>query len=186
MLSVFSKIRNFFAPAAHIEPIPESQIDRLYKKFRWSTLESTFLGYAVFYLVRNNLSTVAKDIQGALHYDHNMIGSILAVSAIAYGLGKFLMGSLSDRSNPARFMATGLLFTALCNFAFGSVENYNVHLFLWALNGFIQGMGWPPCGRSIGHWFSVRERGSYFALWNIAHNIGGGLAGILAAFAASA
>jgi MFS transporter, OPA family, glycerol-3-phosphate transporter len=185
MLSVFSKIRHFFAPAAHIEPIPESQIDRLYKKFRWSTLESTFLGYAVFYLVRNNLSTVAKDIQGALHYDHNMIGSILAVSAIAYGLGKFLMGSLSDRSNPARFMATGLLFTALCNFAFGSVENYNVHLLLWALNGFIQGMGWPPCGRSIGHWFSVRERGSYFALWNIAHNIGGGLAGILAAFAAS-
>ena len=46
-------------------------------------------------------------------------------------------------------------------------------------------MGWPPCGRSIGHWFSLKERGSYFAIWNIAHNIGGGLAGILAAFAAS-
>jgi OPA family glycerol-3-phosphate transporter-like MFS transporter len=82
-------------------------------------------------------------------------------------------------------MATGLLLTAICNFAFGSVENYTVHLLLWALNGFIQGMGWPPCGRSIGHWFSLRERGSYFAIWNIAHNIGGGLAGILAAYAAS-
>jgi OPA family glycerol-3-phosphate transporter-like MFS transporter len=182
---IFSRIRKFFTTAPHIEPVPEDAVDKLYKKYRWSTLESTFLGYAVFYLVRNNLSTVAKDIEGALQYDHNMIGSILAISAIAYGLGKFLMGSLSDRSNPGRFMATGLLLTAMCNFAFGSVENYTVHLILWALNGFIQGMGWPPCGRSIGHWFSLRERGSYFAIWNIAHNIGGGLAGILAAFAAS-
>jgi len=182
---IFSKIRNLYSSAQGIDPVPNSEIDRLYKKYRWSTLESTFLGYAVFYIVRNNLSTVAKDIEGALHYDHNMIGSILAISAIAYGIGKFLMGSLSDRSDPRKFMATGLFLTAMCNFAFGGVENYTVHLLLWALNGLIQGMGWPPCGRSIGHWFSLKERGSYFAIWNISHNIGGGLAGILAAYAAS-
>ena len=182
---IFSKIRKFYSPDPHIEPVPKAEVNQLYKKYRWSTLESTFLGYAMFYLVRNNLSTVAKDIQGALQYDYNMIGNILAISAIAYGLGKFLMGSLSDRSNPRKFMATGLLLTAICNFAFGSFENYTIHLLLWALNGFIQGMGWPPCGRSIGHWFSLRERGSYFAIWNVAHNIGGGLAGILAATAAS-
>ena len=28
-----------------------------------------FLGYATFYLVRNNLSTVAKEMEDALHYD---------------------------------------------------------------------------------------------------------------------
>ncbi len=182
---IIKKIQRYFAPAPQIDPVPESDIKHLYSRYRWSTLESTFLGYAMFYLVRNNLSTVAKDIEGALHYNHNMIGSILAITAIMYGLGKFLMGSLSDRSNPRKFMAIGLLLTAFCNFAFGSVENYSVHLTLWALNGFIQGMGWPPCGRSIGHWFSLRERGSMFAIWNVAHNIGGGLAGILAAYAAS-
>ncbi|MBC8183382.1 MFS transporter [candidate division KSB1 bacterium] len=182
---MITKLKQFFAPAPHIEPVPENEVRHLYKKYRWSTLESTFLGYAMFYLVRNNMSTVAKDIEGALHYDHSMIGSILAVTAIMYGLGKFLMGSLSDRSNPRKFMAVGLLLTALFNFAFGSVANYNVHFALWAMNGFIQGMGWPPCGRSIGHWYSLKERGSVFAIWNVAHNIGGGLAGILAAFAAS-
>ncbi len=182
---IITKLKQFFAPAPHIEPVPENEVRHLYKKYRWSTLESTFLGYAMFYLVRNNMSTVAKDIEGALHYDHSMIGSILAVTAIMYGLGKFLMGSLSDRSNPRKFMAVGLLLTALFNFAFGSVANYNVHFALWAMNGFIQGMGWPPCGRSIGHWYSLKERGSVFAIWNVAHNIGGGLAGILAAFAAS-
>ncbi len=182
---LFERIKSFYAPPLPIPRLPESEIDHTYKKYRWSTLESTFLGYATFYLVRNNLSTVAKDIEGALNYDHNMIGSILAVTAIAYGIGKFLMGSLSDRSDPRKFMATGLLFTAFCNFAFGGVASYTVHFLLWALNGFIQGMGWPPCGRSIGHWFSMRERGSIFAIWNVAHNIGGGLAGILAAYAAS-
>lgn len=182
---MFLKLCTFFAPGPHIEPVPASAVKRLYHKYRWSTLESTFLGYAVFYLVRNNLSTVAKDIEGALYYNHSMVGSILAISAITYGLGKFLMGALSDRSNPRKFMAVGLLLTACCNFAFGGVANYYVHFSLWALNGFIQGMGWPPCGRSIGHWFSLKERGSVFALWNIAHNIGGGIAGILAAYAAS-
>jgi len=182
---IFSKIRAYFSPAPHLKPLPENEIKRHYRKYRWSTLESTFIGYATFYLVRNNMSTVAKEIEGALYYDHNQIGSMLAVTAIMYGLGKFLMGSLSDRSDPRKFMATGLLLTAWCNFAFGSVANYSVHFVLWALNGFIQGMGWPPCGRSIGHWFSLRERGSIFAIWNVAHNIGGGLAGVIAAFAAS-
>jgi len=179
---MFGKLSNYFNPDPHIERLPQEQIDGLYKKSRWSVLEASFIGYASFYIVRNNLSTVAKDIEGALHYDYNMIGNILAISSISYGLGKFLMGSLSDRSNPRKFMAFGLLLSAILNFAFGAIPNYAVHLTLWALNGFIQGMGWPPCGRSIGHWFSLKERGSIFAIWNIAHNIGGGIAGMLAAY----
>ena len=182
---MLSWIKKIYAPAPHIEPLAEDRIAKTYTRYRWSTMESTFLGYAMFYLVRNNLSTVAKDVGTALSYDHNMIGNILALSAISYGLGKFLMGSLSDRADSRKFMATGLLLTGLVNFAFGGMGVYWIHLLLWSLNGFIQGMGWPPCGRSLGHWFSLKERGSVFAIWNVAHNIGGGLAGIMAAYAAS-
>lgn len=102
---MFTKILNWFKPDTAIERLPQGQVDKVYKTNRRRVLESTFLGYAMFYLVRNNLSTVAKDIEGALGYDYNMIGNILALSAIAYGLGKFLNGSLSDRSNPRKFMA---------------------------------------------------------------------------------
>jgi len=182
---MFGKITSFFAPAPHRERLPTDQIDHRYRRCRTQILESTFLGYAMFYLCRNNLSAVAKQMGDTLSYDHNMIGNILAVTAIAYGIGKFVMGSLSDRSNPRRFMAVGLFLTACFNFAFGSTTHYSTHLMLWAMNGFIQGMGWPPCGRSIGHWYSVRERGSVFALWNISHNIGGGIAGLIAASAAA-
>ena len=100
-----------------------------------------------------------------------------------YGLSKFLMGAVSDRSDPRRFMSAGLLLTALCNFAFGASTNYHLHFWLWALNGFFQGMGWPPCGRVMGHWFSESERGLTLSIWNTSHNIGGGIAGILAAWA---
>ncbi len=178
---IFSGVRNFFAPAPHIQRLPDDQVKRQYPKYRWSMLESTFIGYATFYIVRNNLAVVVKDIEGALHYDHADIANILAVTSISYGIGKFLMGALSDRSNPRKFMAFGLLLTALCNFIFGSVANYHMHLVLWSMNGFIQGMGWPPCGRTIGHWYSVKERGTVFSIWNVATNVGGGLAGIIAA-----
>ena len=36
-------------------------------------------------------------------------------------------------------------------------------------------MGWPPSGRVLVHWFSVSERGSKTSIWNVAHNVGGGL-----------
>jgi OPA family glycerol-3-phosphate transporter-like MFS transporter len=80
-------------------------------------------------------------------------------------------------------MATGLLLSAIINFAFGASSNYHTHLALWAINGFVQGMGWPPCGRSMGHWFSESERGLTFSIWNVSHNVGGGIAGVLAAWA---
>jgi len=176
--------RRFFGPAPHIQRLPDDQVRCVYPYYRWRVMEATYIGYAAYYLVRNNLSPVAKDIGTALHYNQSMIGSIMAITAISYGLGKFVMGAVSDRSNPRTFMAFGLLLTALCNFAFGGVASYPVHLLLWAINGFFQGMGWPPCGRSMGHWFSERERGLTFSIWNTAHNIGGGVAGLIAAWSA--
>lgn len=183
-LNMVRRLHNIFAPAPHIARLPEAEVRRLYPRYRWRILEATFLGYAAFYLVRNNLSVVAKDIEGALGYQHAQIGDILAATALSYGLGKFVMGAISDRSNPRMFMVFGLLATAACNFAFGAVAGYPIHLALWALNGFVQGMGWPPCGRSMGHWFSEKERGLTFSIWNTSHNVGGGIAGYLAARAA--
>jgi OPA family glycerol-3-phosphate transporter-like MFS transporter len=173
----------YFSPAPHLPRLPEHEVKRRYPGYRWRALEATFIGYATFYLVRNNLSVVAKDMEHALGYSHSMIGNILAVTAISYGLGKFLMGALSDRSDPRKFMAFGLALTAGCNFLFGSTGGYSTHLLLWTLNGFVQGMGWPPCGRSMGHWFSEKERGLTFSIWNTSHNIGGGVAGAIAGWA---
>jgi len=176
----------WLAPAPHRPRRPEAEVRRLYPRLRWQILEATFIGYATFYIVRNNLPVVAKEMGQALVYSKSQIGDLLAATALAYGVGKFLMGAWSDRSNPRYFMPAGLLLTALCNFLFGAAGSYPIHLALWTLNGLVQGMGWPPCGRSLAHWFSLRERGTVFAVWNIAHNVGGGLAGLIAAYATQA
>jgi MFS transporter, OPA family, glycerol-3-phosphate transporter len=41
-------------------------------------------------------------------------------------------------------------------------------------------MGWPPCGETMVHWFSTKERGRIVSLWNTAHNVGGALVAYLA------
>ncbi|MDR3793348.1 MAG: MFS transporter [Terracidiphilus sp.] len=173
-------------PAPHIPRLPDDKIKKLYPKLRWQILESTFIGYAIFYLVRNNLPVVSREIAQSLHYSKGQIGDLLAITAITYGFGKFLMGTWSDRSNPRYFMPLGLLFTALCNFAFAGVSSYPMHMFLWGLNGLAQSMGWAPCGRSLGHWYSIGERGTKFAFWNVAQNLGGGITGLVVAYSTAA
>ncbi|EEF62954.1 MFS transporter [Pedosphaera parvula] len=182
--SGFSKLFRWFKPAPHIQRLPKDEVDRVYPGFRWQIFESAYIGYASFYLVRNNLGPVMKEMGQALNYDKSMLGNIVAMSAISYGVGKFLMGYLSDRSNPRKFIAVGLILSAIANFAFGASMSYGMHLALWTLNGLIQGMGYGPCARGLGHWYTYKERGTIFGVWNTAHNIGGGFVGILAAFCA--
>ena len=171
----------WFRPAPATPRLPPAEVARLYPRYRWRIFESAFIAYATFYIVRNNFAPVSKEIGAALHYDKDMIGNILAGTAIAYGLGKLVMGYFADRSDARKYVATGMLLTAALNFIFGATTHYWTHLFLWTLNGFVQGMGYGPCTRGLSHWYSVKERGAIFGVWNISHNVGGGIAGFLAA-----
>jgi OPA family glycerol-3-phosphate transporter-like MFS transporter len=172
---------SWFRPAPPIPRLPGAEVQRLYPRYRWSVFEAAFIAYATFYLVRNNFAPVSKEIGAALHYDKDMIGDILGYTSLAYGLGKFVMGYFADRSDARKYVTTGLILTATVNFLFGATRNYHLHVWLWTLNGFIQGMGYGPCTRGISHWYSVKERGTIFGLWNISHNLGGGIAAPLAA-----
>src|SRR5205823_4443613 len=177
---MLTSLLHWFKPAPHIRRLPPAEVERLYPKYRWRIFESAFIAYATFYIVRNNFAPVSKEIGAALHYDKAMIGDILAGTAIAYGVGKFVMGYFADRSDARKYAAVGMLLTAALNFIFGATANYWGHLLLWTLNCFAQGMGYGPCTRGLSHWFSVKERGTIFGLWNISHNIGGVIAGFLA------
>jgi OPA family glycerol-3-phosphate transporter-like MFS transporter len=172
---------HWFKPAPPAPQRGAAEIARLYPPYRWRIFEAAFMAYAMFYLVRNNFAPVSKEIGAALHYDKAMIGDILAGTAIAYGLGKFVMGYFADRSDARKYVAVGMLLTAGLNFIFGATSNYTAHLLLWTLNGFVQGMGYGPCTRGLSHWYSAKERGTIFGVWNVSHNVGGGIAGLLAA-----
>src|SRR3989442_15772593 len=103
---------SLFRPAPAIRRLPDPEIRKLYPRMRWRILESTFIGYATFYFVRNNRPVVSKEMGQALGDGKPEIGDMLALTAIAYGIGKFLMGAWSDRSNPRYFMPAGRLLAA--------------------------------------------------------------------------
>src|SRR5262245_58567862 len=113
MLSTFVRgWRRFWAPPV-APPLDAAEVERLYPAYRWRALEATFIGYATFYLVRNNISTVTEELKAGLHYNDAQLGNIMAVTALTYGLSKFVMGAASDRSDARKFMAAGLTLTAL-------------------------------------------------------------------------
>ncbi len=175
-----SRVIQWFRPAPPAPRLPPEEVALLYPQYRWRVFEAAFFAYAAFYIVRNNFSPVQSAIESDLHYTPAMLGNIISGTAIAYGIGKFVMGYFADRSDARKYLAVGMLLTAAFNFMFGSVSNYWAHLLLWTLNGFAQGMGYGPCTRGLSHWYSAKERGTVFGWWNISHNIGGGIAGWLA------
>ena len=157
----------------------------MYRRLRRRVFAGIYIGYAGYYLVRNNLALAIPDLL-AEHpeYSKAELGTALTGLSIAYGLSKFLMGSVSDRSNPKYFLPLGLLLSSALMAAFGLYDAFygslTAIIVIMAANGWVQGMGWPPSGKSMVHWFSTKERGTVVSTWNVAHNIGGALVANLA------
>ena len=179
---------SFLKPAQSISPLPADRIDPEYRRLRWQVFAGIFVGYAAFYLVRNNFALALPSILKAHpEFTKVQLGWAMTGLSVAYGISKFIMGSVSDRSNPRWFMALGLLLTSGVTFAFGTVpaiyDSLALIIVLQALNGWFNGMGWPPCGKTMVHWWSTKERGKIVAAWNAAHNVGGALVAVLATWA---
>ncbi len=167
--------------AAH--PLTDSaEIEKSYAYWRVRTMMGMFVGYAVFYFCRKNLSAATPALIADLGYSKTQIGTIWSCLYLTYGVSKMFNGVLGDRANPRYFMAIGLLLSAVTNILFGMSSSLAMLGFFWALNGWFQGMGWPPCARLLTHWYSQNERGTYWGIWNTAHQIGGGLILVLGGY----
>ncbi len=174
---------NFLKPPPHKELLPKEKIDPAYKRLRMQVFIGVFIGYAGYYLIRKNFSLVMPDLI-EMGYTRTQLGFVASAVSIAYGLSKFLSGGISDRSNARVFLTLGLVLSAITVLLFGTIpiltSSVLIMFIVMFINGWFQGMGWPPCGRTMVHWFSTKERGTMMSIWNVAHNLGGGLIGPLA------
>ena len=188
---------SFLAPPAYKPEQTGPEADAKYKRLRWQVFIGIFIGYAGFYLVRKNFSMAIPMLE-PFGFTKGMLGTALAMNAVAYGFSKFVMASISDRSNARRFLPLGLILSAIAMLfmmvpitlldPIGHPERKGLAVFLMGafnfLVGWFQGMGWPPCGRVMTRWFSIKERGTWMSVWNCAHNVGGALVGPMAAYGA--
>lgn len=175
-------MKKLFRPSPHIARLPQEQIDSKYKKMRWQVFAGIFTGYMGFYFLRNNFALAMPYLQQE-GLSKSMLGLIFSALPLAYGFSKFIMGSVSDRSNPRYFMATGLIVSVIVNLLLGThvvIHCIPAMFLLMFINGWAQGMGWPASARVIVHWFTKKERGTRTAIWGTAVNIGGGLVAQLA------
>lgn len=171
-----SGIFNFFKPAAYIDENQDpEEVKRLYRYWRIRIMYSMFVGYALYYFTRKSFTFAMPGLIEDLHFDKSDLGLLGSVLSITYGISKFASGILSDRSNPRYFMAIGLILTGFFNIFFGMSSSILMFALFWGLNGWFQGFGWPPCARFLTHWYSQSERGSWWSIWNVSHNVGAAL-----------
>lgn len=171
---MFTRIANFFktGPDAPRLQLPKEQIRKMYEFKRWSVFSGITLGYIVFYFNRLGWSVVKKPIVDSGLLNMEQAGKIGSILLFTYGLGKFFNGVLGDRCNIRKFLAAGLLVTALLNLIFGATSLFWVFLLVWALNGWFQATGAGPCVVTMSQWFGKKERGTMYGMWSAAHAFG--------------
>jgi len=175
--SSFARLFAVFQPAppADFEITDTQQIASGYRRWQRRVLISAIIGYATFYFVRKNLSIAMPVMEHSLGIQKTQLGLFLTMHGLLYGVSKFANGFLGDRANARVLMVSGLAMSAILNVLFGFSSTVIALGIIWTLNGWFQGMGFPPCARLMSNWFSPKELATKFSLWNMSHPIGGGL-----------
>ena len=155
------------------------------KKFRmlgFQTFLAGTIGYSLYYVCRTSLNVVKKPILDSGMLDASQLGLIGSVLLFAYAIGKFINGFLADHCNIKRFMATGLLVSAVANFCLGilgfassalpTMAVFMMFAIMWGINGWSQSMGAPPAIIGLSRWYPLSKRGTFYGFFSLSHNLG--------------
>ncbi len=164
-----------------------------HRYWEWRTIIVLMLGYALYYFVRKNFSIAIPAIEQELGISKAQLGIFLTLNGIIYGFSRFANGILVDRFSKKNIMALGLALSAAINLAICFSPQMNgvmnlldaegkatlglVYLIgsLWVVNGYIQGMGVPPCVSLLANWIRPSELATKQSIWNASHSIGAGI-----------
>jgi OPA family hexose phosphate transport protein UhpT-like MFS transporter len=151
---------------------------------------AVFLGYMAMYLIRNNFKAAGPMLKEQLDMTTTELGLIGLGFSITYGGCKALVGFYIDGKNTKKFLAVLLALSSLSVLTMGLVMSFwgspiGILITLWGLNGLFQCAGGPASYSALTRWTPRVKRGRYLGLWNMSHNVGGGLAGALALWGAN-
>ncbi len=147
-------------------------IDQKYKYWRFRIIYSLIIGYAAFYLVRQNFQVATPKMLSEFGCTKAEIGWVFTVFSLIYGFGKFFSGAICDRTNARWFMTIGLLGSAACSVCIGLANSLWIFILFYALNGVFQSAGWPPVSRLMTQWYSPHQLGTRWGIVNASHQLG--------------
>lgn len=172
------------SPSTQAAPAP-TEADTTASRFRYwqyRTLIATMFGYAAFYFVRKNLSFAMPAMQTDLGITKADLGLFLTLHGLLYGVSRFVNGMWADRANARYFMVAGLMLSVGANVFFGFSSEVLWFGVAWMINGWVQGMGFPPCCRLMTHWFPPHVLATKMSIWNTSHSIGAAVAGVFCGY----
>lgn len=173
---------SFLKPEHVQEKVSPEEIPRKYKVMGFQSLLGIFFGYMAYYIIRNNFALSTPYLQEELNLSATQIGFLSSSMLIAYGISKGVMSSLADKASPKKFMAFGLLMSALVNIMLGFGTAFWMFVILVIILGAFQAMGVGPSYITLAHWVPHKKRGTLSAIWNISHNVGGGIVAPIVGF----
>ncbi len=143
-----------------------------------------WLTYGSLYFCRNNLGVAIPGLKEELHYDAKQMGTVLMSLKLAYGVGQFINGQLAEQVRPRKLLAIGLLASAALNVVFGWATALYFLTFVWACNGYVQALGWPPTMRTAANWFPPEQRGRAIGIIGTGYQLCGALTFVVSGWAA--
>ncbi len=143
-----------------------------------------WLTYGSFYFCRNNLGVALPGLQAEFGYTKTQLGTVLMSLKLAYGVGQFVNGQLAERFSPRKLLAVGLLASAALNLLFGWATALYFLTFIWACNGYVQALGWPPTMRAAANWFPAAQRGRAIGIIGTGYQLCGALTFVVSGWAA--
>lgn len=168
------------------------------KSWQWRTIFVTMAGYAMFYLLRKNFNLAMPGLTAEFGVSNTTLGIFLTLHGVIYGLSRYVVGIITDRNSARKVMALGLMLCAIVNVMFGASDLLSGWIvaiagkagnaaaiatalgyimgIMWMINGFLQGMGVPPCTKILTQWIHPNELATKMSIWNMSHSIGAGLA----------
>ena len=146
--------------------------EQAFRRAQWKFIACSAIAYAFFYLIRKNLSMAQPAMIEEGVIDKVALGTIMTVHGVVYGCSRFVNGFWADRLNGRIFMTIGLALSAAMNFLFGCTSLSILFGAFWIVNGFTQGMGFPPCAKMLTHWIHPKELATKMSIWNTSHSFG--------------
>lgn len=146
--------------------------EKAFRKAQWKFIFCSMIAYAFFYLTRKNLSMAQPGMLDEGVISTYALGTIMTVHGVVYGCSRFVNGFWADRLNGRIFMTVGLALSAAMNFLFGCTSLSLLFAAFWVINGFTQGMGFPPCAKMLTHWIHPKELATKMSIWNTSHSFG--------------
>ncbi len=156
-----------------------AEAGRRLARWRRLTVALMVLGYAGFYLCRSNLSAtmplIIDDLAGRGMDPSRAkwwLGWAVSLGTIAYALGKFAAGSLTDLLGGRRNYLIGMAGAVACTAVLALGGPLPVFTMAWIANRLIQSQGWPGMIKITSRWFSFSTYGTVMGIISLSFLFG--------------